>query len=189
VPSSRGRGSDVYETESEPSATNQAGGENAVTPQDVFLIIVACFCGSPIIVCALTHVFIWKLNRQGEHVPADENLLRSVGESLRLKMESTTEQLSLGMVLATMFAPGVALAAILLSDADGSMSTTRAAAGFSVCLAMLLFFSHRMFKLAKEHRNYRLGFHGRRSVGEELNQLMLEGCHIFHDRSAADGPD
>jgi hypothetical protein len=35
--------------------------------------------------------------------------------------------------------------------------------------------------LIKRRREYRLGFAGERAVAEELNQLMLDGCRVFHD--------
>lgn len=41
--------------------------------------------------------------------------------------------------------------------------------------------SVRVIRLARDKRNYRLGFHGERVAAEELNQLMREGCHVFHD--------
>ena len=151
-----------------------------MTPQVVFLIIVGCFCVSTITVCIVTNVFLRRLNRRGERAPVADKLLRPAGESLRLKMETISERLSFGMVLA-MFIPGLALASILLSAPDGSMSMTRATVAFAVCLALLLFFTQRVFKLAHELRSHRLGYRGECAVGEELNQLMLEGCHVFHD--------
>ena len=39
----------------------------------------------------------------------------------------------------------------------------------------------RLIYLIKRRRKYRLGFAGERAVAEELNQLMLDGCRVFHD--------
>lgn len=39
----------------------------------------------------------------------------------------------------------------------------------------------RLLRVANQLRNYNLGFHGERAVGEEINQLMRDGCHVFHD--------
>ena len=38
-----------------------------------------------------------------------------------------------------------------------------------------------MISLINRRRDYRLGFAGERAVAEELNQLMLDGCRVFHD--------
>jgi hypothetical protein len=34
------------------------------------------------------------------------------------------------------------------------------------------------------HRSYTLGLRAERAVGEEINQVMLDGCHVFHDYPA-----
>jgi hypothetical protein len=48
-------------------------------------------------------------------------------------------------------------------------------------LPEIAYFSIRSFRLLRERTNYQLGFDGERFVGELLSQLMLEGCHVFHD--------
>src|SRR5262249_19244830 len=37
------------------------------------------------------------------------------------------------------------------------------------------------------YRNYVLRLRAERAVGEELNQLMLDGCHVFHDYPVSRG--
>jgi hypothetical protein len=39
----------------------------------------------------------------------------------------------------------------------------------------------KLVNLIARRRNYRLGFARERAVAEELNQLMLDGCRVFHD--------
>ncbi|HZV34321.1 MAG TPA: nuclease-related domain-containing protein, partial [Verrucomicrobiae bacterium] len=39
----------------------------------------------------------------------------------------------------------------------------------------------KLLGLIRERDNWRLGFSGERAVGEQLNQLMTEGCRVFHD--------
>lgn len=39
----------------------------------------------------------------------------------------------------------------------------------------------RIWKLYPKYRYARLGMEGEQAVGEELNQLMLHGCRVFHD--------
>jgi hypothetical protein len=51
----------------------------------------------------------------------------------------------------------------------------------AVCTPFLGFFVWRAIRLGKERSNHLLGFNGERAVGEELNKLMLDGCHVFHD--------
>jgi hypothetical protein len=51
-------------------------------------------------------------------------------------------------------------------------------AAVTIGFALLLW---RLIYLIKRRREYRLGFAGERAVAEELNQLMLDGCRVFHD--------
>jgi hypothetical protein len=39
----------------------------------------------------------------------------------------------------------------------------------------------RLFRQLNELRDCRLGFFGERAVAEEINQLMRDGCRVFHD--------
>jgi hypothetical protein len=53
---------------------------------------------------------------------------------------------------------------------------------FLVAIAIgFVFLFWRSACLIARRRDYRLGFAGERAVAEELNQLMLEGCRVFHD--------
>jgi len=45
----------------------------------------------------------------------------------------------------------------------------------------VIYFARKCVRLLKERSNYQLGFDGERFVGEVLNRLMLDDCHIFHD--------
>ena len=54
-------------------------------------------------------------------------------------------------------------------------------AAFAISALLLIFLLRRAFQTRKELANYQLGFHGERAVAEELNQLMLKGCRVFHD--------
>lgn len=44
-----------------------------------------------------------------------------------------------------------------------------------------VYLTWRFIAIIKERNNWRLGYRGERAVGEYLNQLMLHGCHVFHD--------
>jgi hypothetical protein len=46
---------------------------------------------------------------------------------------------------------------------------------------LIVFILYKTLKLFKERRNLRLGYEGEIAVGQELNQLMLEGNHVYHD--------
>ena len=45
----------------------------------------------------------------------------------------------------------------------------------------MIFFSVRLYKLMHERNAYRLGLDAELAVGRELNHLMLDGFHVYHD--------
>ena len=131
-------------------------------------------------------VFVYGLNwwaaRQRLRVPVAEKLLRAPGESLRRQLEDTNEQFSLELTLTLL--GSLMFASLLLAQqrhpqvAVGPVGLTIDAvvgvAGFGwVCW--------RVARLRKRRVRLRLGFLGERAVGEELNLLMREGAHVFHD--------
>ena len=82
------------------------------------------------------------------------------------------------MILLSSFLP---IAISSWSNHDSLFVQAAAAIFVSLLLGGIAFFLIRFVRLASERRNYNLGFSGERLVGEELNKLMLDGCHVFHD--------
>ena len=121
----------------------------------------------------------WRIDRQKLRVPVTERLLRGPGESLQKKLESLEDQLS--MELASAFVLPLMCASLYVLGRH-TPSAGAATAGVSISgTTALVLICRRMFRLLDQKRNYRLGLLGERSVGEELNHLMLTGCRVFHD--------
>jgi hypothetical protein len=51
----------------------------------------------------------------------------------------------------------------------------------AIAAGVLGFLIKKLFDYIKQRENWRLGFNAERAVGEQLNQLMSEGCRVFHD--------
>jgi hypothetical protein len=103
--------------------------------------------------------------------PVSERLLRSPGESLRARLARIDEKLmwcvallSVGPVVFSLTAPGF----------PDKLSIALLLAVTGLCVLAV-------YIGAKEYRTYSLGLMGERAVGEELNQLMTQGCRVFHD--------
>lgn len=117
------------------------------------------------------------------HPPIADKLLRSPGESLRREIEKMDEQVN-DIFVWTFFGPALVTAFFLaptpgVKPATGSMKfEIFIIAIIAIGFALLVW---RLIHLINRRRAYRLGFTGERAVGEELNRLMLEGCHVFHD--------
>ncbi len=50
-----------------------------------------------------------------------------------------------------------------------------------LCIGGVVIGAYRLISRLDERDRLRLGLDGERAVGEELNQLMLRGCRVFHD--------
>jgi hypothetical protein len=120
---------------------------------------------------------------QEERPPVSEKLLRPAGESLRRELEKMDDQVN-DIFIWTFFGPALITAMILIPNTDVKPAGGFAAAAtiviISVCAAFL-FLVRRFINVINRRRDYRLGFSGERAVAEELNQLMLDGCRVFHD--------
>jgi hypothetical protein len=104
----------------------------------------------------------------------NERLLRPPGESLRIKLDSLNERINLALLFAMLVPAGMALG---IPDLTNLTTLTIFFIVSGLCFLPLVF-------VLKKYRNYSLGYSGERAVGEELNQLLRDGCHVFHDYPA-----
>jgi hypothetical protein len=135
-------------------------------------------CGSFLVALAVGMQWFrvrYKLDTQRR--PVSDRLLRSPGESLQKKRNELNEKL-MGLCLVAAMLPVLGATAVPNPTYPVSLAIilTLAAVGLIP-----------VFKTLKVWRAYDLGLSGERAVGEELNQLMLEGYHVFHDYPA--GPN
>lgn len=151
-----------------------------MAPITALLILIGSVFVPLLALLAAVYTWSWRTSKSRGRGPVSEPLMRPPGESLRLKIDELSEQFGQALILAIV-GPGVGLACVLLPNANGQLSKANAALAFLLCAVLLLPLTWRAFKKAERLRNYRLGFHGERAVGEELNQLMREGCRVFHD--------
>jgi hypothetical protein len=117
-----------------------------------------------------------------ERAPVSDKLLRPPGESLRREIEKMDEHVHDILVL-TFFGPALFVATLIiltngLKPTGSSASLAIAISGITIAFVLLVW---RLIYLIYRRRDYRLGFAGERAVAEELNQLMLDGCRVFHD--------
>ncbi len=122
----------------------------------------------------------WWLDRDKERVPVSEKLLRAPGESLRQKIEDLSDKLTESLLAATIL-PAILTTSLLSASPEGKVTMERGPLAAVLGLGLFAFFAVRLFRVREELQNYRLGFLGERAAGEEINQLMRDGCHVFHD--------
>ncbi len=118
---------------------------------------------------------------QGLKPPVETKLLRSAGEGALKKMKALDDDVE-GTLAMFLGLPAL-LTVFYLAD---KLKTARQAPGFGMIFLVLAsgtlaIFAVRLFRTIQQRDTWRLGFRGERAVGEILNKLMLEGCHVFHD--------
>jgi hypothetical protein len=136
-----------------------------------------------LVMTGIVRVLRERRSSRGERPPVSEKLLRPPGESLRKELVKLDEQVN-DIFVWTFFGPALFTAMLVVLNPD-----VRLAGGSAVAAAILItagsvvfaFLVRRLIKLIDRRRDYRLGFAGERAVAEELNQLMLDGCRVFHD--------
>lgn len=149
-----------------------------------FLYPALCF-----LPCAFMAVFLKQHDRAEAKkaleppIGTDEKFLRSPGESALDKKKDFDHKILGNLILILTSAP------CLLASYLSIPPNQRFSLGISIvwviaiaiygCL-MIYWFRQLSFLYEKRH-NWLLGYRGERAVGEYLNQLMLHGCHVFHD--------
>jgi hypothetical protein len=109
--------------------------------------------------------------------PVETKLLRPPAESLRKKIEHYDEKFMLTYMWIFFF-PLYALLAPIPTSGNKILGYSLYA---TLPLIGLLVFIWRLVVIVGQRNDHILGFNGERAVGEELNKLMLDGCHVFHD--------
>ena len=104
-------------------------------------------------------------------------LLRSPGESLRQESQSLNDWL-MGLLAGIAATPAILL---------GQMPRTISGSSIAIMAVGIVAWAVPLIYLLGLRRNLELRLRGQRAVAEELNRLMLDGCHVFHDYPA--GPD
>ena len=95
------------------------------------------------------------------------------------------EKISMAMIV-IFFGPSMILASATINKDSTSPNYTMLVAIYGViCVSALIV----LWKLLNKYSNYKLGLMGERAVGEELNKLMLDGCHVYHDFKFNDDDD
>ena len=145
----------------------------ALIPTGIILIILA---GS------FTILKLYELRKKGNRSPLTAQLLRSPGETLR----SQIDDLSLDITFYSMIAPvfPLFLYASYLSQIYLAkyMVTSFESLFYLIVSSALVFYCFvKLWLLFKKRTSLRLGLDCELAVGQELNQLMIEGCRVYHD--------
>ncbi len=134
----------------------------------------------PLVLC----VAYWRRlqSQKTRQNPLTRSLLRSPGHSLRKKIDDLDIEVD-SILMAWVMLPAI-MCIYHLSDSyfrETPESTSRIILEFSVVVAISLVIGRSLLRKLEELRRFKLGLEGELATGQELDQLMLDGCRVFHD--------
>lgn len=127
-------------------------------------------------------IYVYRQGNKGRRSPLTGKLLRSPGQSLIPQINEISEKVE--EVMFGLFMIPLATFAVLMGELYwGLLKPTLGNIGmmFFFALAGMLFLARRLSRSLKRRNELRLGLDAEMAVGQELNQLMLQGCHVYHD--------
>jgi hypothetical protein len=114
--------------------------------------------------------------------PLTRDLLRPPGFSLSCRVADVDLQIETGLVMLVITCPAVFICHLSGSYFLGEPESASRIVGSILCAVTLLFLSGRnVWQQMAKKRQLVLALEGEQFVGEQLNQLMLKGCRVFHD--------
>ncbi len=140
------------------------------------VIILVIFFG------AFTVFKLYEMRKRGKRSPLTVKLLRSPGETLRGQIDD----IGLDITYYAMISPVLPLAlyASYLSQVymSGSKITSFMLFSYIIISSVIVIYCLvKLWFLLRKRSALQLGLDCELAVGQELNQLMLEGCRVYHD--------
>jgi hypothetical protein len=101
--------------------------------------------------------------------------LRSSGHSLDRVIQDISDDIAAYMICGSLIP--IFLYCIYLLKSESGLALWLWAVG----IGFTLFLTWKVMTLIERRRRLRVGLAGEKATGEELNRLMLEGYHVYHD--------
>lgn len=142
--------------------------------------ILLVIASVPLIVGAVS---IWiRRYRSSRQSPLTRDFLRPPGHSLRARIDEANIDVETSL-LAVMMIPVLAYATHVTQSHFAGLKESLGRTAFLIVLTLLLILvtTRKLVMSMQERRRLVLGLEGELATGEELNQLMLDGCRVFHD--------
>lgn len=122
----------------------------------------------------------WKRNRRNRRAPFTEKFLRSPGQSLNEQIQLLSEDI-LSIVFTSALLPILIFSLLILVHGIMQIKQLNLLIVLVIIAGAEVLSFVKLWKSLNKRNNLRLGYDGEVAVGQELNQLMLAGYHVFHD--------
>ena len=146
-----------------------------------YIVLVVIF-GAFLFIPLAISLFFFQRRKKSRRSPLTSHLLRGPGESLRRELETVDEKVDnffFKIIMSAVFA--ILLLLILVSSGNGKVFVWQLWS-LAVCYGLIIILlSFELYRLLRNRQDLYLGLDGELAVGQELNQLMLDGCRVFHD--------
>ena len=133
--------------------------------------------------CVPIGIVLWiRHQRKNRRNPLTYQMLRAPGESISQRIEVLNDEVDLYLTMSGII-PLLCYSMYLTTRyiADSKVSPIIFAV---LALGFLAYFGFKLKKTYVQRHKEQLGLDCERSVGQELNQLMLDGCRVYHDFQA-----
>lgn len=139
------------------------------------------FCGMGVTV-AITYIWKRKQDLKQRQSPLTQELMRPPGYSLQLKVNEQSDEVTI-LFIFMLLTPLLLYSLHLSQSYFGGVPESVSRTIFILIIGggIITFLGRRLSKVLSERKNHSLGFQGEMFTGEELNQLMLYSCRVFHD--------
>lgn len=133
----------------------------------------------------LPAVWLNKLKRRNKRSPLTSDLLRSPGEFLRTQIDDLNLDISMVMLVVTTIPLGLYAVWLTQMQLSATRNSTFVAAFYVFTAAgIVVYHAVKLYKMMSRRNDLRLGLDCELAVGQELNQLLLDGCRVYHDFQA-----
>tara|TARA_B100000029_G_C17530576_1_gene943116 strand:- start:47 stop:910 length:864 start_codon:yes stop_codon:yes gene_type:complete len=139
----------------------------------LFALLIVPF----VLLISVLYIWRWRHTSDNRRSPVNDKLLRAPGEWLMEQQGNLDEKISLAIII-IFFGPSIILATGTINNNSTPPNYTMLMIAYGVICVFALIW---LWSLLGKFSNYRLGLMGERATGEELNRLMLDGFHVYHD--------
>lgn len=136
----------------------------------------------PFLVSCFAAIVLFKRKKRLKRTPLTSKLLRAPGETLRREIEAQVEKFDDSWLrwLALFVAPVLVLLS-LAQFQNGKIPYWQIGLISLLVLFCCVWFVRSIYRYLNKTIQLRLGLDAEIAVGQELNQLMRQGCHVYHD--------
>lgn len=143
---------------------------------------VLLVCGILSLMLAVLNVLRRRIRLKSLRPSFRQNLLRIPGGSLLRRLDNLNEQVNLYLIYALML-PLIIYSTLISYSYFQATQPSPAVMWLSaiLCIASTAYLVFKLVRLLSQRRRTRLDYEGELAVGQELNQLMLQGFLVYHD--------